>query len=286
MVEPGYAWIRVSQFQEQTPETLVKHIDRLFKQGQVKGLVLDLRNDPGGLLHGAVAVSATFLQPKSLVVSTDGRAEDAKRKFFANPEDYSRSRGDDFLKALPAAVKTVPMVVLVNGGSASASEIVAGALQDHKRATVIGTQTFGKGSVQTIMPLGNNTAIKLTTARYYTPSGRSIQALGVTPDLIIEDPTDSAITRVHEADLTRHLENPNAPQAPAKAAEAKAKPAAPSSAVAPQGEQKPDMKPAELGSKDDYQLGQAVAFLKGEPVKGQPPTLANTKPAGASAKSN
>ena len=277
MIEPGYAWVRVSQFQEQTPETLVRHIDRLFKQGQVKGLVLDLRNDPGGLLHGAVAVSAAFLQPKSLVVSTDGRAEDAKRKFFANPEDYSRGRGDDFLKMLPPAVKTVPMVVLVNGGSASASEIVAGALQDHKRATVIGTQTFGKGSVQTIMPLGNNTAIKLTTARYYTPGGRSIQALGVTPDLIIEDPSDVA-TRVREADLTRHLENGAAPQTPAKPVEAaKAKPAAP----APQGEQKP----VELGSKDDYQLGQALAFLKGEPVKGQPPTLANTKPAGAGSSS-
>src|SRR3954453_15770350 len=166
MIEPGFGWVRVRAFQEGTPEALVKAVDRLFKQGQVKGLVLDLRNDPGGLLHGAIAVSAAFLPNKSLVVSTDGRAEDAKRKFFANPEDYARGRGDDFLKALPAAVKTVPMVVLVNGGSASASEIVAGALQDYKRATVMGTQTFGKGSVQTIMPLGNNTAIKLTTARY------------------------------------------------------------------------------------------------------------------------
>jgi carboxyl-terminal processing protease len=253
---------------------MVKHLDRLFKQGQVKGLVLDLRNDPGGLLHGAIAVSSAFLPVKSLVVSTDGRAEDAKRKFFANPEDYSRGRGDDLLKNLPAAVKSVPMVVLVNGGSASASEIVAGALQDYKRATVIGTQTFGKGSVQTIMPLGNNTAIKLTTARYYTPSGRSIQALGVTPDLIIEDPSDVA-TRVREADLTRHLENGTQASAkPVDPAKAAPKPAAPG--VVP-GEQKP----VELGSKDDYQLGQAVAFLKGEPVKGQPPTLANTKPPGA-----
>src|SRR3954468_13928188 len=157
-IEPGYVWLRVSQFQEQTPETMVKHLDRLFKQGQVKGLVLDLRNDPGGLLHGAVAISSAFLPAKTLVVSTDGRAEDARKKFFASPEDYARgSRSEDVLKALPAAVKTVPMVVLVNGGSASASEIVAGALQDHKRAIVIGTQTFGKGSVQTIMPLGNNT---------------------------------------------------------------------------------------------------------------------------------
>jgi carboxyl-terminal processing protease len=270
LIEPGYAWVRVSQFQEQTPENMVKALEGMFKQGQVKGLVLDLRNDPGGLLHGAVAISSAFLPPKSLVVSTDGRAEDAKRKFFASPEDYARgSRGEDILKALPAAVRTVPMVVLVNGGSASASEIVAGALQDHKRAIVIGTQTFGKGSVQTIMPLGNNTAIKLTTARYFTPGGRSIQALGVTPDLIVEDPSDVA-TRIREADLTRHLENGTKPAE---------KPAAPG--VVP-GEQKP----VELGSKDDFQLMQAIAYLKGEPVKGQPPTLANTKPTGASSKAN
>src|SRR5204863_1519124 len=185
IVEPGYGFMRVRAFQENTTESLVKHLETLFKQGQLKGLVLDLRNDPGGLLHGAVAVSAAFLPQKTLVVSTDGRAEDARKKFYASADDYAR-RSEDVLKSLPGAVKTVPMVVLVNGGSASASEIVAGALQDHKRAKVIGTQTFGKGSVQTIMPLGNNTAIKLTTARYYTPGGRSLQALGITPDLVIE----------------------------------------------------------------------------------------------------
>ena len=284
MIEPGYAWVRISQFQEATPDNMVKHIDTLFKQGPVKGLVLDLRNDPGGLLHGAVAISAAFLPAKTLVVSTDGRAEDAKKKFLASPEDYARgNRGEDVLKALPAAVKTVPMVVLVNGGSASASEIVAGALQDHKRAVVIGTQTFGKGSVQTIMPLGNSTAIKLTTARYFTPAGRSIQALGVTPDIIIEDPTDVA-TRVREADLTRHLENgkPAAKkeEGAASPAATRAKPAAP---LAP-GEQP---KPTELGSKEDFQLAQALAHLKGEPLKGvEKPTVANTKPTGASTKPN
>src|SRR5262247_1089829 len=212
MIEPGYAWIRVSQFQEATAESMVKHLDGLFKQGQVKGLILDLRNDPGGLLHGAVAISSAFLPQKSLVVSTDGRAEDARKKFYASPEDYAR-RGDDVLRNLPAAVKTVPMVVLVNGGSASASEIVAGALQDHKRAKVIGTQTFGKGSVQTIMPLGNNTAIKLTTARYYTPSGRSIQAKGITPDIVVEDPTTPTAGRLREADLEKHLINEQDPSA-------------------------------------------------------------------------
>jgi len=274
-IEPGYVWVRVSQFQEATAENLVKQLDALFRAGQVKGLVLDLRNDPGGLLHGAVAVSSAFLPAKSLIVSTDGRAEDAKKKFFATPDDYVRgSRGEDVLKSIPSAVKTVPMVVLVNGGSASASEIVAGALQDHKRATVIGTQTFGKGSVQTIMPLGNNTAIKLTTARYYTPGGRSIQALGITPDLVVEDPSDTATaTRVREADLQRHLENGKARIEKAEPAAPRAKPAAPGSNVAP-GEQKPP----EFGGKDDFQLLQALAYLKGEPVKGQSPTVAQTKP--------
>src|SRR5918998_77609 len=206
VIEPGYGWVRVSQFQEATAEHLVRHLTQMFKENPgMKGLVLDLRNDPGGLLHGAVAISSAFLPAKTLVVSTDGRADDAKKKFYASPEDYAR-RGDDVLKALPASAKTVPMVVLVNGGSASASEIVAGALQDHKRAQGMGTQTFGKGSVQTIMPLGNNTAIKLTTARYYTPGGRSIQALGIKPDIVVEDPTDT-LTRVREADLTRHLSN-------------------------------------------------------------------------------
>ncbi|HVJ12523.1 MAG TPA: S41 family peptidase [Burkholderiales bacterium] len=273
MIEPGYAWIRVSQFQEATAEHLVKHLDGLFKQGQLKGLVLDLRNDPGGLLHGAVAISSAFLPQKSLVVSTDGRAEDARKKFYASPDDYAR-RGDDVLRNLPQAAKTVPMVVLVNGGSASASEIVAGALQDHTRANVMGTQTFGKGSVQTIMPLGNSTAIKLTTARYYTPGGRSIQALGVTPDLIVEDPSDTLV-RVREADLQRHLENGRVPEK--KDAAPATNPSSPSTRTRPVPE-RPDVKPTELGSKEDFQLLQALAFLKGEPVKSQSPTVAQTKP--------
>jgi carboxyl-terminal processing protease len=273
VIEPGYGWVRVSQFQEATTDHLVKHLGQMFKENpSLKGLVLDLRNDPGGLLHGAVAISSAFLPAKSLVVSTDGRAEDAKKKFYATPDDYARgSRGEDVLRHLPAAVKSIPMVVLVNGGSASASEIVAGALQDHKRATVIGTQTFGKGSVQTIMPLGNSTAIKLTTARYFTPSGRSIQALGIKPDILVEDPTDT-LTRVREADLTRHLENGRQGKA-----EEKKDPSA--ARVKPQQPVSPaEMKPVELGSKDDFQLQQAIAHLKGEPVKAVAPTVAQNKP--------
>ena len=269
VIEPGYGWVRVSQFQEATAEHLVKHLSQMFKETPgMKGLVLDLRNDPGGLLHGAVAISSAFLPAKTLVVSTDGRAEDAKKKFYASPEDYARgSRGEDVLRSLPQAVKTIPMVVLVNGGSASASEIVAGALQDHKRATVIGTQTFGKGSVQTIMPLGNNTAIKLTTARYYTPGGRSIQALGIKPDIMVEDPTDT-VTRVREADLTRHLSNGKAEEKKESATRAKPQAQPPSAA---------DLKPVELGSKEDFQLQQAIAHLKGEPVKAVSPTVAQNK---------
>jgi len=274
LIEPGYGWVRVSQFQEATAENMVNQLQRMYRQGPLKGLVLDLRNDPGGLLFGAVAVSAAFLPSDSLVVSTDGRAEESKKQYHAVPDDYLRGGDGDFLKSLPAAVKKVPMVVLVNGGSASASEIVAGALQDHKRATLIGTQTFGKGSVQTIMPLNNNTAIKLTTARYYTPSGRSIQVKGITPDLIVEEPGDTQ-ARLREADLQRHLDNPQDSSAPAKpapgAAAAPAKPAVPV----------PPAKPIEFGSKDDFQLAQALAFLKGEPVQGQPSkTVAQGKSGG------
>jgi carboxyl-terminal processing protease len=271
MIEPGYGWVRVSQFQESTTENLVKHVANLYKQGQLKGLVLDLRNDPGGLLYGAVAISSAFLPDKVLVVSTDGRTEDAKKKFYASPEDYLRGSRDDVLKGLPALAKSVPMVVLVNGGSASASEIVAGALQDHKRATVIGTQTFGKGSVQTIMPLGNSTAIKLTTARYYTPSGRSIQAKGITPDIIVEEPGATAQSRLREADLERHLSNDREKEAADKKAGTRVKPAA----VTPPGELP---KPLEMGSAEDFQLAQALNFLKGAPVLGQPSkAVAETK---------
>ena len=276
LVEPGFGYFRVTQFQEHTAETLAKAIEKAIKEnnGPLRGLILDLRNDPGGLLNGAVAVSAMFLPQNSLVVYTDGRTEDSKMRLTASPEHYLRGNlRDDYVRKLPPDIKTVPMVVLVNGGSASASEIVAGALQDHKRAIVLGTQTFGKGSVQTILPLGNNTAIKLTTARYYTPNGRSIQAKGITPDIVAEDPASAEATlRLREADLERHLSNDKEKDADPKAEPSQAKPE-----TTPEPKVKPDSKPKngdekekseqvapkEFGSKDDYQLNQALNLLKG-----------------------
>ena len=260
VIEPGFGYVRLTQFQEMTVDNMVRHLGNLDKQGPMKGLVLDLRNDPGGLLHGAVGVSAAFLPSRTLVVSTDGRTEDAKRKYIASPEDYLRGTREDILAKLPAWVKTVPMVVLVNAGSASASEIVAGALQDHKRAVVLGTQTFGKGSVQSILPLTNNTAIKLTTARYYTPAGRSIQAKGITPDFLVEETPEGDISqfRVREADLTRHLSNDK---------DKEDKPTAPRPTDAAALEKLRERKPIEFGSPDDYQLQQAMNHLKGQPVQ-------------------
>ncbi|HEX8874102.1 MAG TPA: S41 family peptidase [Nitrosospira sp.] len=270
MIEPGYGYIRITQFQEQTGENLTKAIDKLFKESPVpmKGLVLDLRNDPGGLLNGAVAVSAAFLPANSLVVYTDGRTDDAKMRLKASPEFYLRDTKNDYLKRLPPAIKTVPMITLVNAGSASASEIVAGALQDHKRSIVMGTQTFGKGSVQTILPLGNNTAIKLTTARYYTPNGQSIQARGITPDILDESAKDDS-ERLREADLDRHLSNGKAEE---MKSDLEAVKNAPKPVIkAPKSESEEDKKedknkkrepPAEFGSSGDLLLTQALNYFK------------------------
>lgn len=263
LIEPGYGYLRVTQFQEETGSDVVKHLERLIKAdlevkgSGLKGLVLDLRNDPGGLLHSAVGVAAVFLPPNVAVVSTDGRVEDAKRRYTASPADYLRGGREDYVRKAPTAAREVPMVVLVNGGSASASEIVAGALQDHKRAIVMGTPTFGKGSVQTVLPLSDKTAIKLTTARYYTPSGRSIQAKGIEPDVLVEEsPNGGSRDRLREADLERHLTNDKDKEAE-KAAPKKEKP----SEKGPR-EEDTHSKPLELGSKDDYQFQQAVNVLK------------------------
>ena len=308
-LEPGIAYIRLTQFEEATAEKMVRAINDAYKQnnGLVKGIVLDLRNDPGGLLHSSVAVSAAFLPKDALVVYTEGRVEDAKLRFSARKEDYVRGpkREDPIAKLNPAA-KTVPIVVLVNNGTASASEIVAGALQDHKRAIVMGTQSFGKGSVQTILPLTKDTAIKLTTARYLTPNGRSIQAKGITPDMIVDDGTQRLSMR--ESDLEHHLSSDDERKA-ADAAKLtpELKPAAkPSAAVTPinldktkgiaksgvamtakatanQGEvikSADDEKPLEYkplnaadGKPIDFVLQQALNQLKGLPVAANPREL-------------
>ncbi|MFZ5502467.1 MAG: S41 family peptidase [Pseudomonadota bacterium] len=272
LLESGYGYVRITQFQELTGENLATALTDLEKenQGALKGLVLDLRNDPGGLLTSAVGVAAAFLPKDSLVVYTEGRTDDAKMSLSASPENYLRGNGKkDYLKNLPDSIKSVPLIVLVNAGSASASEIVAGALQDHKRAVILGTQTFGKASVQTVLPLSNNTAIKLTTARYYTPSGRSIQAKGIVPDIIVEDPADAGhdrgLYRIREADLNKHLENNNQDSqdnTPTESIEL--------NSVPPEQDNKDDdgnrtnkYTPTKFGSENDYQLNQALNLLKG-----------------------
>ncbi|MGV8891807.1 MAG: S41 family peptidase [Burkholderiaceae bacterium] len=279
IIEPGYGWLRVAQFQEPTVADLVRKINDMYKEEpNLKGLVLDLRNDPGGVLPGAIGVSAAFLPKDVVVVSTNGQLPDSKATFYAQPEYYvSRSSGDPLAK-LPAAIKKVPMVVLVNTGSASASEIVAGALQDYKRATIMGTQTFGKGSVQTIRQLSADTAVKLTTARYYTPNGRSIQSKGITPDLLVEEYADGDGLnglRLREADLQNHLTNdlvkqPDVVNPNRNALEEEQR------LIALEKKRKP----LEYGSTEDFQLIQAINHLKGLPVQ-----VAKAKPeiAGSSA---
>ncbi len=210
-LENGYGYVRITQFQSRTGENLREAISALKKSngGSLSGVVLDLRNNPGGVLSAAVSVSDAFLK-KGIIVYTEGRLEEAKLKFNAKPTDI---------------LNGAPIVVLVNGGSASASEIVAGALKDHQRAIIMGSKTFGKGSVQTILPMENGSALKLTTARYYTPSGTSIQATGIVPDIVLENVKlarveEPDLTRIKEADLAGHLggENPTegAPEADAQ----------------------------------------------------------------------
>ncbi|MCP4011242.1 MAG: S41 family peptidase [Proteobacteria bacterium] len=195
--EPGFAYMRISSFQSGTAESLKKKIEKYTREnGKIEAFILDLRNNPGGILVGAVDVSDLFLS-SGVIVQTHGRLEDSESSYSADSPDI---------------ISDAPMVVLVNSGSASASEIVAGALQDHHRAIIFGTQTFGKGSVQTISPIGDGSALKITTARYYTPSGRSIQETGITPDIISEDTEITKINghdNIREVDLARHLVNPD-----------------------------------------------------------------------------
>ncbi len=274
-LEPGIAYVRVTQFEQATTEKLARAINDAYKQnnGNVRGMILDLRNDPGGVLEAAVGVSAAFLPKDARVVYTEGRMPDAKMNLVARKEDYQRRNGkEDVLGKLNPAVKDVPLVVLVNNGTASASEIVAGALQDHKRALVMGIQTFGKGSVQTILPISDTTAIKLTTARYFTPNGRSIQAKGIVPDKIVDD--GSARFTLREADLDRHLtgeEEKKAIEAIKSALPDAKKPA--DAAVAKVEDEKPVEYKALKGTDGqpiDFVLQQAMNHLNGKLVAANP----------------
>src|SRR5690606_24879655 len=205
---PGYAYLRISQFRVNTGDEVLKALRELkASEGTLKGMVLDLRNNPGGVLQASVEVADAFLT-QGQIVYTDGRFADSDGNFYATPDDPSEG---------------VPLVVLVNTGSASAAEIVAGALQDHSRGVIMGTRSFGKGSVQTVLPLNNQRAIKLTTALYFTPSGRSIQALGITPDIVVDE---ALVTRpmprrgvYSERDLEGHLPgtDENSETAPSRA---------------------------------------------------------------------
>ena len=269
-IEPGYAWIRINQFQERTVEDFAKKVDELYKQDpRMKGMVLDLRNDPGGLLNAAVAISAVFLPENVTVVSTNGQTPESKQTFKATLRDYVGRDGSDPLKSLPASLKKVPLVVLVNEGSASASEIVAGALQDHQRATVMGSQTFGKGSVQTFRPLGPDTGLKITTSRYFTPSGKSIQAKGIVPDVMIDDTEEGspyAALRMREADLGKHLNSGQGGEEVKDEGREKAREEALKRLEEESRKPASERRPPEFGSEKDFQLAQALKQLKGEPV--------------------
>jgi carboxyl-terminal processing protease len=277
VVEPGYAWVRVSQFQERTLEDFARKVEEIARsEPALKGLVLDLRNDPGGLLDAAVGLSAAFLPDDAVVVTTNGQLEDSKATYRARARDYWRRAGADPIARLneqtQGLLKRIPLVVLVNEGSASASEIVAGALQDHKRATIMGSQTFGKGSVQTVRPLGPDTAIKLTTARYYTPSGRSIQAKGIVPDLWVDETPEGnllAPLQTREADLDKHLSNgkEGSEQDAERAAQREREREQARQRLEEERRKHPDGRLLpEFGSPQDFRLQQALNHLKGLPV--------------------
>lgn len=283
MLSKDYGYVRITNFQADTVECLVIALNKIYKiNPHIKGIVLDLRDDPGGLLQSAVGVVSSFVPHDSLVVYTKGRLASSDHKFYANLKDYAIDDDKtDLVAKAPAIFKTIPIVVLVNQGTASASEIVSGALQDDKRATIIGTKTFGKGSVQTVIPLSEDTAIKLTTALYYTPKGRSIQAQGIKPDIIVRseynDLNDS--WDLSEANLDHHIDNPNAivvskdkdntpiispPQITTKAelkAQLKRK-----MALTPKVE---DQSVAHLDLANDFQLKWALNILEGVPLPKQ-----------------
>jgi carboxyl-terminal processing protease len=278
IVDNDIAWVRITSFQERTVPDLAKKLSEIAeKNPNLKGVILDLRNNGGGLLQGAVGVAAAFLPANAVIVSTKGQAPDSTQIFNATPSMYRLSEAGDPLASVPPLFKKVPMVVLVNAFSASASEIVAGALQDYKRATIIGKTTFGKGSVQTVRPLSNDSALKITTAYYYTPKGRSIQAFGIKPDIAVDqnkdgDPDDVLITR--EIDSEKHLRNKQSPEEKLildrqkrRIEELQRIEEKNASKTPEEREKDKSKKPVELGGPDDFMLQQAVAFIDGKEVQ-------------------
>ena len=266
IVEPGVSFIRVRSFNETTVADVAKVLTEQNAQTPLKGVVLDLRNNPGGLLDAAVGLSAMFLPKDALVVYTEGRMEGSKTRYLANKDYYAR-RGGDPLASVPDILKTVPLVVLTNGGAASASEIVAGALQDHKRATVMGTTTFGKGSVQNIIPLSQTTGVKLTTSRYFTPNGRSIQGTGIEPDVLIEQLTWDGVMQPklqREKDLSRHLVGKDEKKE-ASADEDLSEDAQEAKMLKVREDGK-KLKGFDWGNEKDFLFGQALNKVKGLPV--------------------
>jgi len=278
IVDNNIAWVRITSFQERTIPDLAKKLAELAnKDPKLKGLVLDLRNNGGGLLQGAVGVAAAFLPPGAVIVSTKGQAPDSRQVFNAVPAMYKLNESGDPLDEVPPLFKKIPMVVLVNAYSASASEIVAGALQDFKRATIIGKTTFGKGSVQTVRPLSSDSALKITTAYYYTPNGRSIQAFGIKPDIPVDqnkdgDPDDVLITR--EIDSEKHLRNKQSSEEALikdrekrRLQELQLIEERNAKKTPEEREKEKGKRPPEFGSNEDFMLQQAVAFLNGQTVK-------------------
>ncbi|MCF8195819.1 MAG: S41 family peptidase [Polynucleobacter sp.] len=275
LIDNAILWVRITSFQERTVPDLAKRLTEAYQANpDIKGVVLDLRNNGGGILQGAVGVSAAFLPSGSTIVSTKGQSASSKQVYKAEPANYRLSEGGDALSNVPAIFKKIPLVVLTNAYSASASEIVSGALQDLKRATIMGKTTFGKGSVQTVRQITSDTALKITTAYYYTPNGRSIQAYGIKPDIAVDqnpegDPYDVLITR--EIDSENHLKNKQKAEdqvlsdrekrrmAELQALEEKNALMTPEDRLKEKSKKLP-----EFGSVDDFMLQQAKAYLLGQ----------------------
>ncbi len=244
MLDPGYGYIRISNFQSRTAPQLLQAINDLKEENKasLKGLVLDLRNNPGGVLNAAAEVSDLFIN-KGKLVYTEGRIDNSHYEYNAKPGDI---------------LDGAPVVVLINGGSASASEIVAGALQDHRRAVVMGSKSFGKGSVQTIQELRSGGAVKITTARYFTPNGRSIQGAGITPDIVLDkykvtSAEDDSFANIKEADLSNHISNPTMTD----------------EEIEKSGKDSKKTNGDKVLATEDYQLHEALLLLKGLTILGR-----------------